>query len=73
MSPKIDIHTKILAVRRLDINFNDFAGTRPSRFGSIVAHTDLDGEVSGSSPGHTKDFENGAYFSSACAGQNELE
>ena len=43
-------------MRRLDINFNDFAGTTPSRFGLIVAHTDLDGEVSCSSPGHTKDF-----------------
>ena len=31
----------------------------PSRFGSILlgAHPDLDGEVSGSSPGHTKDFK----------------
>ena len=28
----------------------------PSRFGSVVAHPDLDGEVSGSSLGHTKDF-----------------
>ena len=58
---------------RLDISFNDFAGTRPNRFGSIVAHPDLDGEVSGSSLGLTKDFENGACCSSACAGHNELE
>ena len=34
---------------------------------------DLDGEVSGSSPGHTKDFINDTYCSSACAGHNELE
>ena len=27
----------------------------PSRFGSVVAHLDLDGEVSGSSPGQIKD------------------
>ena len=27
------------------------------KFGSVVAHSDLDGEVSGSSPGHTKDFK----------------
>ena len=26
---------------------------QPSIFGSVVAHPDLDGEVSGSSPGHT--------------------
>ena len=26
----------------------------PSRFGSVVAHPDLDGKVSGSSPGKTK-------------------
>ena len=45
----------------------------PNRFGSVVAHTDLDGEVSGSSPGHTKDLKNGTYCSSACAGHNELE
>ena len=30
---------------------------KPSRFGSVVAHPDLDGEVAGSSPGHTKDFK----------------
>ena len=46
---------------------------KPSRFGLVVAHPDLDGEVSGSSPGHTKDFKNGTYCSSACAGHNELE
>ena len=28
-----------------------------SRFGSVVAHPDLDGEGSGSSPGHTKKFK----------------
>ena len=27
-----------------------------SRFGSVLAHLDLDGELSGSSPGHTKDI-----------------
>ena len=32
-------------------------------FGSVVAHPDLDGEVSGSSPGHTKDLKNGTYCS----------
>ena len=32
----------------------------PSRFGSVVAHPDLDGEVS--SPGQTKDFKNGTYL-----------
>ena len=46
---------------------------RPSRFGSVVAHLDLDWEVLGSSPGHTKDFKNGTYCSSASAGYNELE
>ena len=45
----------------------------PSRFGSVVAHPDLDGEVSGSSLGHTKDLKNGTYYSSVCAGHNELE
>ena len=29
---------------------------KPSRFSLIVAHPDLDWEVSGSSPGHTNDF-----------------
>ena len=28
-----------------------------SRFRSVVEHPDLDGEISGSSPGHTNDFE----------------
>ena len=37
------------------------------------AHPDLDGKVSGSSLGHTKDFKNGPYYSSAFAGHNELE
>jgi hypothetical protein len=41
----------------------------PSRFNPV----DLDGEVSDSSPGHTKDFINGTYCSSACAGHNGLE
>ena len=45
----------------------------PSRFGSVVSHPDLDGEVSGSSPGHIKVFKNGNYCSSACADHNELE
>ena len=49
------------------------ANFKPSRFGSVVAHSDLDREVSGSSLDHTKDFENCTYCSSACAGQNELE
>ena len=38
-----------------------------------VAHPDLDWEASSSSPGHTNDFKNGTYCSSACAGHNELE
>ena len=50
----------------LDVN-------EPSRFSSVVALPNLDGEVSGQSPGHTKDFKNGYYCSSACAGHNELE
>ena len=45
----------------------------PADLGSVVAHPDLDGEVSDSSPGHTKDFKNGTYCSSAFAGRNELE
>ena len=32
-----------------------------SRFGSVVAHPDLDGEVSGLSTSHTKDFKVGTY------------
>ena len=31
---------------------------KPSRFGSVVANSDLDGEYLGLSPGHTKDFKN---------------
>ena len=46
---------------------------KPSRFGLVVAHPDLDWEASGSSPGHTNDFKIGTYCSSACAGHNELE
>ena len=45
----------------------------PSRFGSVVEHPDPDGEVSGSSPGHTKDFKNVTFCSSAIAAHNELE
>ena len=30
-------------------------------------------EVSGSSPGHNKDFKNATHCYSACAGHNELE
>ena len=30
---------------------------KPSRFGSVVAHLDLDGEVLGSSLSHTKDLK----------------
>ena len=54
-------------------NAEEFTSIQPSRFGSVVAHPDLDGEVSGSSPGHTKVFKNVTYCSSACAGHNELE
>ena len=46
-----------------------YRSVKTSRFGSVVAHTDLEGGgVSG--PGHTKDFKNGTY---CCAGHNELE
>ena len=43
------------------------------KFGSVGAHPDLDGEVSGSSPGNTNDLKNGVYCSSACADHNERE
>ena len=38
-------------------------------FGSVLAQPsrNLDGEVSGSSPGHTNDFKHGTYCSSAFA------
>jgi hypothetical protein len=52
---------------------HDFILRNPSRFGSVVAHPDLDGEVSGSRLGHTKNFKNGTYCSSASAGHNKLE
>jgi hypothetical protein len=62
-----------LGAKRM-LNTEDNILTRiPSRFGSVVAHPDLDGEVSGSSPGHIKYFKNGTNCSSACAGHNELE
>ena len=38
---------------------------------NLINPADLDGEVSGSSPGHTNDFKNGNYYSSARAGHNE--
>ena len=44
-----------------------------SRCSSVLAHPDLGGEVSGSSPGHTKDYKNGTYCTSAYTGHNELE
>ena len=40
---------------------------------TIWVKPDQDGEVSGSSPVHTKDFKDGTYCSLACAGHNELE
>ena len=43
------------------------------KFGSLGAHPDLDGEVLGSSQGHTNDFRNYVYCSSACADHNERE
>ena len=46
---------------------------KTSRFGSVVANPNLNGEVSGSSPGHTNDFKIDTYYSLACAGHNELE
>ena len=42
--------------------------SEPSRFGS-----DLNVEVSSSSPGHTKDKNYTLYCSSACTEHNELE
>ena len=42
-------------------------------FGLEVTHPNLDGEVSGSNPGHTNDFNNGTCCFSTCAGHNELE
>ena len=47
--------------------------TLPSKFGPAVVQPDQDGEVSGLSLGHTKDFKNGTYCSSACAGHKVLE
>ena len=35
-------------------NIHIIGAEEPSRFGSVVAHPDMDGKVSGSSPGHTK-------------------
>ena len=46
---------------------------KPTIFNSVVGNPDLDWEVSGSSPSHTKDFKNDTYCSSACAGHNALE
>ena len=45
----------------------------PSRFGAVVALSDLDKEVSGSSPGRTKDSKNGTSCPSSFAGHNALE
>ena len=47
--------------------------SQPSRFDPVVAHPDLDGEVLGSSLGHTKDFKDGTYCSSVVVGHNELK
>ena len=52
----------IKGVRLLERPFVFSDLTINSRFGSVVAHLDLDGEVSGSSPGHTKDFKVGTYY-----------
>jgi hypothetical protein len=46
---------------------SDLVFKAPSRFCSVVAHPDLDWKVSGSNPGHTKDFKNGTSCSSASA------
>ena len=65
-----DVKLVLLNIRyRVDIQ------PKTSRFGSVVAHPDMDGEVSGSSPGHTKDLKKMVlcYCSSACADHNELE
>ena len=40
-------------------------------FDSVVAHSDLDGEVL--KPCYTKDSTNGTYCFSSCAGHNEIE
>ena len=53
-------------------NTYNFITWLPSRFGWVVAKSDLDGEVSGLSMNHTKVFKNGTYCSSACPGHNEL-
>ena len=58
-----------LPVMQIFIHFrkvNRFRTIEPGIFGSVVADPDLDGEISGSSLGHTKDFTNGT-------GHNELE
>ena len=39
----------------------------------MVAHPNLDGEDSGSSPHHTNEFKNGTYCYSTRAGHKELE
>ena len=49
---KLDIDMSVFKEK----NIIRLSKVRPSRFGSVVAHPDLDGEVSGSSPGHTKNF-----------------
>ena len=46
---------------------------KPIRLGSVVAHPNLDGEVSSLSPHHTNNFKNGIHCSPACAGPNELK
>ena len=43
------------------------------RFGSVVANPNLDGVVSGSSPGHTNDIKDGTYYILAYADHDEFE
>ena len=41
---------------RLRFGLMNSTKTYPSRFDSVVAHPDLDGEVSFSNPGHTNNY-----------------
>ena len=45
----------------------------PGRFGSVVAHPEINGKVSGSNPDHTKDSKNSTYCSPVCVDHNDLE
>ena len=45
----------------------------PRRFGTVLAHLDLDGEVSGSSSGHTNNLKKLRTAPQPGGGHNELE